>query len=232
MLHLVRKSLEELDKARLNDTKILVGLSGGKDSLATLDLCIKSFGLNNVYPFYMEFIPDLRITEEMLGYAIKRFNLKEIIKVPAEGFIGDYKSGLYGWEDLWKDDLPDISRKAVFLNLVHLTGIQNIAVGIKSADNLQIRRQWDKNKYFGGIVAPIWKWKAVDVVKYNILNKIEIPKQTKEGFRGIDLSDESLLYLHKFYPDDFKKIEYFFPFIGAKIFQIEHYGIKYKKHFV
>lgn len=128
--------------------------------------------------------------------------------------------------------MPEISRKAVFLNLVHNTGIQNIAVGIKSADNLQIRRQWDKNKYFGGIVAPLWKWKAVDVVKYNILNKIEIPRQTHEGFRGVDLSDESLIYLNKYYPDDFKKIEHYFPFIGAKIFQVEHYGLKYKKHFV
>lgn len=73
MLHLVRKSLEDLEKARLNDPKILVGLSGGKDSLATLDLCIKAFGKANVYPFCMEFIPNLRVIDEMLGYAIKRF---------------------------------------------------------------------------------------------------------------------------------------------------------------
>lgn len=228
----IQNAIKVLEKARLDYPKILVGLSGGKDSLATLDLCIKVFGKENVTCFNMFYLPDLACQEETLKYAIKRFGLTDILRIPAENFWLDYKSGIYGWEDMWKDDLPNVNRKLIFLKLVKDTGILNVAVGIKKSDNLRIRQQWEQNLYYGGMIAPLWEFTAVDVVSYNILNKIEISKQTKDGFRGVGMDDYDIYYIYKNYPDDFKKLEQFFPFIGAKVFQIEKYNFTFKKHFV
>ncbi|MBO7735918.1 MAG: phosphoadenosine phosphosulfate reductase family protein [Methanobrevibacter sp.] len=228
----IQKSIDILEKAKLEYPQILVGLSGGKDSLAVLDLCLKVFGRDNVVCFNMQYLPGLRAQKETLDYARKRFNLTNVIEIPAENFWLDFKSGIYGWEDMWKEDLPKVNRKLIFLKLVKETGIMNIAVGIKKSDNLRIRQQWEQNLYYGGMVAPLWDFTAVDVIQYNILNKIEISKQTKDGFRGVGLEDYDLYYIYKHYPEDFKEMEKFFPFIGAKIFQIERWNISFKKHFV
>lgn len=228
----IQKAISVLEKARLDFPKILVGLSGGKDSLATLDLCLKVFGKENVACFNMFYLPDLQCQEEMLSYAQKRFGINDIIRVPAENFWIDYKSGIYGWEDMWKQDLPKVNRKLILLKLVKDTGIMNVALGIKKSDNLRIRQQWEQNLFYGGMVAPLWDFNAVDVIEYNILNKIDISKQTKEGFRGVGLDDYDVYYIYKNYPEDFKKMEKFFPFIGAKVYQIEKYGMALKKHFI
>ena len=92
----IQKAISVLEKARLDFPKILVGLSGGKDSVATLDLCLKVFGKENVACFNMFYLPDLQCQEKMLSYAQKRFGINDIIRVPAENFWIDYKSGIYG----------------------------------------------------------------------------------------------------------------------------------------
>ena len=52
MLKLIEKSISTLQDARLRENKVLLGLSGGKDSLASLDLCLKVYDKKKHIPFF------------------------------------------------------------------------------------------------------------------------------------------------------------------------------------
>jgi len=225
----ISKSLTILEKSHSHiNNQILVGLSGGKDSLAVYDLCVRVFGAANVVPFHLTFLPNLRVINEMLATPIKKFGIKKILDYPDYTFFAYYKSGMYSWESADRASLPDLTRKMIYTYIAKTAKINKMALGIKKNDNIRMRQQVENNRMYGGTVLPIYDWTTSEVLTYLRLREIEIPKQYYEGFRGIDLNDESLLYLYKNFPDDFEKIELYFPFVRAVIKQYEHYQMKIK----
>ena len=227
----VSSSLKILEKCFTPlDTAILVGLSGGKDSLVVYDLCERVFGRGSVVPFNLFFLPDLKVTQDMLAYATQRFSIKKILSYPDSTFFAYYKDGIYSWESMDRRSLPNITRGKIYPYIAKTTKINKMALGIKKNDNIRMKQQVEHNRLFGGAVLPIYEWTTSEVLMYLRLREIEIPKQYFEGFRGVDLNDNSLLYLHKHYPDDFKMIENYFPFVGAVIKQYEYYNLTLKVH--
>ena len=227
----VTKSLKIIEKCFTPlDTAILVGLSGGKDSLVTYDLCERVFGRGSVVPFNLFFLPDMQVTTEMLSYAIKRFEIKKILSYPDSVFFAYYKEGNYSWESTDRLSLPTITRGKIYPYIAKTTKINKIALGIKKNDNIRMKQQVDHNRLFGGAILPVYDWSTSEILMYMRLREIEIPKQYFAGFRGVDLNDDSLLYLHKNYPKDFALMESYFPFIGAVIKQYEYYNLKVKIH--
>jgi len=67
----LQETLKRLETAAAAHKRVLVAYSGGKDSIATLDLCVKTFGIENVECFFMYFIPGLRCVEDELDKARK-----------------------------------------------------------------------------------------------------------------------------------------------------------------
>ena len=59
--------------SKITDT-VLVGFSGGKDSIVTLDLCVKYF--KNVIPFFLYIAPDLSFQERQLKWYENKYNLE------------------------------------------------------------------------------------------------------------------------------------------------------------
>jgi tRNA(Ile)-lysidine synthase TilS/MesJ len=133
------RAFQVLDSRREMEPRALVGFSGGKDSLVCLDMAVKVYGVKNVVPFIMEFMPGLRITDEMTGPALKRYGFKEIKKYPAEAFFGNYKQGFYGWEGRDKQNIPNVSRKSIMKMIAIENKISTIIMGIKSCDSMLIR---------------------------------------------------------------------------------------------
>lgn len=209
------------------DNRILVGLSGGKDSLVVYDLCQRVFG-SGVVPFHLTFLPDLRVIKEMLSIPIKKFGIKKILDYPDYTFFAYYKEGMYSWESQDRQSLPDLTRKMIYTYIAKTSKINKMALGIKKNDSIRMKQQIDHNRIFGGTILPIYDWTTSEVLTYLRLREIEIPKQYYEGFRGVDLNDESIMYLAKHYPDDLEKIESFFPFVRAVIKQYEFYNMKLK----
>ena len=65
-------------QAKATDS-VLVGFSGGKDSIVTLDLCFRYF--KTVKPFFMYICPDLEFQERTLRWYENRYQT-EIIPLP------------------------------------------------------------------------------------------------------------------------------------------------------
>lgn len=59
--------------AQVPAPRILVAVSGGKDSLATLDVCIRHFGRENVTGFLMELVPGLECEWRSIRAVERRF---------------------------------------------------------------------------------------------------------------------------------------------------------------
>ena len=80
------RAFQILEDRREMEPRALVGFSGGKDSLACLDMAVKVYGVKNVVPFIMEFMPGLRITDEMTKPALARYGFKELKNILQKHF--------------------------------------------------------------------------------------------------------------------------------------------------
>lgn len=215
----------DLCRGRAQVSRLLVGLSGGKDSLCLCEL-VKMAEATDVRYFNMEFLPGLRIQFDMLQYACRRFNIPydDIIRVPSEHFIKCMHYCLYTWHnEQAKKDFPDISRKKVYAHIAReYQG--TIVTGVKRSDGLMMMRKVDQNK--SNELMPLKDWTLQDVLMFLKLRNIALPELGKRGVRGVGIEDGSLLYIHDHYPDDWERILEYFPFVGAMVYKYKYFDIK------
>jgi tRNA(Ile)-lysidine synthase TilS/MesJ len=203
---------------------LLVGLSGGKDSLCLCEL-IKIAEITNVKYFFMYFLPELRIQDDLLAYPIRRFNIPEhdIIKTPSEHFMLCFRNGIYTWPSSKPKEIPVVSRTDVFRKLAkEHKGI--VVTGVKKSDGIIMSRMVDRNR--GAAVYPMKDWTLKDVFTFMKLRHIEIPALAKEGCRGVGIEDANLLFIYKHYYDDFLRIEEVFPFVRAVVKKYGYFNLK------
>lgn len=221
----VRKSVDIL-KGRSHISRLLIGLSGGKDSLCLCEL-VKMAEITNVRYFNMEFLPDLRIQRDLLEYACHRFNIpyEQIIKIPSEHFMKCMHFSAYTWySEQARKDFPNVSRTDVFKTIAR-EHKGTIVTGVKKADSLMMSRMINQNK--GICLYPLAEWDLKDVLMFMKLRKIDIPPLTKKGCRGIGISDDNdLFFIAENYPDDFERIEKVFPFVRAATLKYKYFGLK------
>lgn len=212
-------------KSRSQISNIMIGLSGGKDSLCLCEL-VKMAEIENVGYFNMEFLPNLRIQEDMLKYACERFNInnKDIERVPSEHFIKCMHFSAYTWYSKnASKQFPNTSRTDVF-KMVARKHKATIVTGVKKVDSMQMQRMIDRN--LGICMYPMVDWTLKDVLTFMQLRKIDIPSLTKKGCRGIGITPSEILFIYDNYYDDFLKIEAVFPFIRTIIYQYQYFDIK------
>lgn len=221
MAGVVQETLQILaDGARKSDA-ILVGYSGGKDSLAVLDLCVRSF--KRVECFYMYLIPGLRCIEEMLDYARQRWGVT-IHQFPHWVLQKFVTSGVFCNNHYSLDDLPEWKLKDVYNFACIETGIPLIATGAKRADSLWRKRSLSTSA-FDDVIYPIVGWNKFDVVSYLKARAIPLPNSSGRSATGVDLSTPSILWLHDNYPDDFARLCEVFPYAEAVIHRRTWYGV-------
>lgn len=199
---------------------ILVAFSGGKDSIVTLDMCVRSGLFKRIECFYMYLVRDLECVETHINYVVKKYGVK-LHKIPHYSLASAYNYGLYmphfnGAEQLNNIKLCDIE------NTIRLkTGIDWIAYGMRKSDSLERRGMLSNN---GGLdynvskVYPLRNWLAEDIRRYMKLIKIPLPDlKMGKKMSGVSLLPENVLALAEHWPKDFEKIKRVFPFIEALV---------------
>lgn len=228
-----RRQLAPLAAARLSlqtvhghTDKIIVGLSGGKDSLVTLDLCVREFGASNVHAFFMYFVKGLRCVETIIRWCERRYKI-EVDYFPHWTLGLAYKYAIYmphrtgtdQWRDMKQVDVENAARQK--------TGAEWLAMGHRMTDSIE---RVAMLKGIAGIdtvgrrVYPLWRWNEAAVVAYMRMKKLPRPPKLtilKRSMSGVSFEEDTLLFLRDHFPDDYAKILKVFPYADAKLARFE-----------
>lgn len=201
---------------------VIVGFSGGKDSIVTLDLCFKYF--KNVKPFFMYLVPELEFQERMLKWYENKYQT-EIIRIPHFECSNFLKYGSFTLAD-WDIDIVKINDTYEYLR--QQTGYHWIAAGERCADSI-VRNAMIKKSgsidYKRGRFYPLAYWKKNEVLQYIKQKKLYLsPEQRKLGFSFRSLAGSELAIIKEIYPKDYEKILKVYPFAGAGVERYVKYG--------
>lgn len=207
-------------QAKVTDS-VIVAFSGGKDSIVTLDLCMRYF--KHVYPFFMYLVPGLGFQEKTLRWYENRYDT-EIIRVPHFEDSNVLRYGSFRNPDF---SVPIISITDVYNYLRLKTGAYWIAAGERASDSI-VRNAMIKNSgsidVNRGRFYPIAYWRKREVLDYIKHKKLKLPTDSKKlGFSFCALSGRELTMVKKTYPEDYERIERFFPYCGAAVERWKRY---------
>lgn len=205
--------------AKITD-RVLVGLSGGKDSIATLDLCVRHF--RHVEAFFMYLVRDLSFQESMLRHYEKRYGIK-VHRVP-HFMLSDFLR--YGTFRVMDFDVPVVSVRETYDFLREKTGIWWIACGERIADSVVRRAMIKQSSSIDvkrGRFYPVAEWNKQDVLSYINQRRLYLGQESKRlGFSFRGLMPEDLLQIKHHFPHDYAKIQQWFPLVEASIKQYEY----------
>jgi len=207
-------SAREISQLAAQHDAVLVAFSGGKDSLAVMDLCRRAF--KRVAGFFMAFVPGLRCDDERLAIAVSWG--VEVRHYPHWGFLDCLRSGVYCNNGAAHDRIPKLAHFDIYRIASADFGIPLIVTGMKASDSASRRKNLVRRLTKETIRHPISQWRDFDVMAYLQLHAIPLPPSPK-GRRsaGVDLKGESLVWLYENYPDDFEKVCQWFPYAEAVI---------------
>ena len=219
------RTIQELESYASRVDHVLVSYSGGKDSRAIMDLCCKTFKRVSGYLLYLA--PGLRIDQEQIDYAKSRWGV-EVITRPGQGMAQGLKVGFYSDPSHEYDGIPVLSCNQVGVALMDELGIRLCVNGAKFSDYTN-RRQQIAGQTRDDIIYPLREWNKWAVIDYLTANHIPVPESHNGVSSGVSLKTSSLLWLAKHYPDDFKRLERVFPYIGVTLKRQEWFGVGPKK---
>lgn len=218
---------------------IIVALSGGKDSLATLDICARHF--RRVEAFFLYTVKNLHFQESLFTYLEQRYKIK-IWRIPHHDLTRLHGSQLLSWyrPSIEMERVP--SQRQVYDRVRDHFGIRWIATGEKKCDSILRRAcmtlhgQWDWSRmcYY-----PLMEWNQNKVWDYNRLRHLPEPAdyvrsaEVRAGSFGT-LTGNNLYYLRKHCPLDYERVLAVFPFAASMVKRYELYDlpteIRHRKH--
>lgn len=210
-------------------SRVIVGVSTGKDSLAVLDLCCKFFGPENVRPYFMFLVPDLRFQSDYLSYLERRYSL-QILRIPHWGLSDLFRANTFRFYNTRSTSLRRLRARDIDAYLRKQTGIDWIATGEKACDsverNAMIRRvsgiDTKRRRLF-----PLAFWQQATVYNHLKENSIALPPEYSLSTAAFDskrrnsmsfgnLWHKSIAWIKSRYPDDYQKIVRQFPLIEVQ----------------
>lgn len=211
--------LRAIETQSLICDRVLVSFSGGKDSVATLDLCMRFF--REVEGFFMYQVEGLSFQDSIIRYYEDRYGIP-IHKIPHFQLSEFLRYGSFRPFDL---NVPIISVKETYDYIRDETGFWWIAAGERINDSL-----WRRGMIKGsgtidlkrGRFFPVAEWSKQDVLAYIRQRKLRTsPESAKLGFSFRSLQGRDMALVKKFYPEDYQKIKTWFPLIDASILNYE-----------
>lgn len=204
-----------LETASKITDSVLVGFSGGKDSVVTLDLCMKYF--KNVVPYFMYLVKGLEFQEKTIRYYENKYDV-EMLRVPHFMLSDFLRYGSFRMPDL---DVPIIKTVDLYNYMRNETGIYWICAGERISDSI-VRRAMIKNSGTidskRGRIYPVAQWNKSNIMSYLKINKLPLSLENKTlGFSFRSLMGEDMIKIKECFPDDFEKIKRDFPLIEASI---------------
>ena len=208
--------------------RVLVGVSGGKDSAVVLDLCCQYF--RHVSGFFMRYVPGLGFQERIMRYYEQRYGI-EIIRMPHFELSDFYRYGTFRPPDF---SVPIIGALEAYNYAREKAGTWWIACGERISDSI-VRRAMikasgsiDKKR---GRFFPVAYWTKKDVMDYIRVKKLRLGEDSARlGFSFRSLAPRELIAVKEHYPADFERIKRFFPLAEVSIrhyeYNPEYYGGK------
>ncbi len=200
--------------SRVHDA-CLVAFSGGKDSVVTLDLCMRYF--KRVEVFFMYLTPALSFQEAMLRWAEARYGIT-IRRVPHFMLSEWLAMGALRKMDL---KVPMVSVRDIYHHMRIETGIWWIAAGERQADSVVRRAMMKRSGSIDadrGRIYPVAHFRKADVLSYIKRHKLKVAPEARflgHSFRS--LMPEEMYLVRKYYPADFAVIQRWFPFVEASV---------------
>lgn len=218
----LNETLKEMAELAKTHKIVLVGYSGGKDSLATLDLALRFF--DKVIPYHMYLVPHLEVDESRFRYCKQRFNM-EVIQVPHFYTVEAWKSETYCDPLAIYDLIPDLTQRHVYDWLKAETGATLILNGQKKADGLFRRRLIAKTKDTqNDVYRPLKNWLRWEVLSYLKGRDIEVPASSQAENSAVSLAIKEVLWLYDNHRQDYERVKSFFPYIEAIVVRRELFG--------
>ena len=202
--------------------RVLVGISGGKDSVVTLDLCRRFFP--KVTGFFMYLVKNLEFQEIALRHYERRYGI-EIKRIPHFMLSEWLRYGTLRPPDF---DVPIISTKETYDYVRSLSGTWWIACGERISDSI-VRRAMIKHSGtiddLRGRIYPVAYWRKQEILYYVKKNRLRLSGENSAlGFSFRSLMPKDLQAIKERFPQDYEKIREWFPLIEASRLQNEYYG--------
>lgn len=201
---------------------VLVGFSGGKESVVVLDLCFRYF--KKVQPFFMYICPNLSFQERTIAWYEKRYQT-EIIRIPHMDVSEFFHYGSFRPPD---ESFPIISINDIYHWLRLQTDIWWIAAGERINDSIVRRAMMKKSGSIDvqrGRLYPVAMWKKKEVIDYIKFHNLYLGADSRKlGFSFKSLWGKELSMLKEHFPDDYYKVIRQYPFAEAGVRRFEQYG--------
>ena len=210
--------------ADLTDS-VLVGVSGGKDSTVTLDLCARHF--KTVAGYFMYLVPGLYFQERWLQATERRYRIA-IHRRPHWMLSQLYRHGAYRPKSFATDKVTPIRATDAENALREQTGLDWIVTGERMAESLQRRGMISACKGLDQKrrrCYPIAHW-PVEAVRHYLRsrNLTPSPDSAMLGRSFGDLNAETLAAVQQHWPDDFRTIKEHFPHVEAVLARQRFFG--------
>lgn len=239
-MSVVQAAFDRLQRYATVHEAALVAFSGGKDSLAVLDMATRVF--RRVACFYMYFIPDLACEEENLKIATERYKVP-LRQYPRPSIIRNLKLGVFCDNTDAMINLPDITDADVYDQARQEFGIPLVLTGEKLSDamgrGLHYKEKERKAREAGelpedkqpvkrkdrDVMHPLAKWNKWHVLAYLKSREIPVPEGDGRNSASIDLTPQCVLWLHDKHPADYERMRRVFPYIPAIVERRRLYNI-------
>ena len=211
--------------------RVILFYSGGKDSLALLDLMAPHF--QEVVCVFMYFVKGLQHCDFFLEYAQRAYPNVSVLQLPHFVLSIAKKTGRYCKREPKTKilSISDIDAQAR-----EITGIEWSFYGMKQADGLN-RRLMLRGYEMQGIstksqkVYPLSLWLKNDVLRYCEQKRLPKPIQySDKPTNGVGFNVECMLYMREHYPQDLQKFFSEFPLSEQILFEYDYKASKVSGH--
>ena len=223
-----QNTIRDLTEIARRSPRVCVAYSGGKDSLAVIDLCSKLF--SEVVAFQWFCVSGLEVCEAPLRMAKVKWGV-DVMRIPHWDMVNAMKSGVWCDATPAFDGIPDLDLKRGYAFALASCEAQICATGMKEADGMQ-RRQFfanirdSKDPVWRKLIHPCREWTKRQVEDYLKSNGIELPRiigGTISG--GVGLTHRSICWMHDNAKEDYAKFLKWYPYAEAAIKRREWFGV-------
>lgn len=208
-------------QSKITDS-VIVAFSGGKESVATLDLCCRYF--DNVAAFFLYICPHLSFQEQQLEWYERRYGV-EIMRLPHPMVSEFMRYGTYR--------PPDAGVRITGINDVYdfvrwHTGMWWIAAGERIDDSI-VRRAMIKHSGTideqRGRIYPVATWSKRETLAYCKAHKLRQGRDSRLlGFSFRSLEGDQLAAVKRAFPEDYERIRRMYPLCEGAVRRFEAYG--------
>jgi len=198
--------------------RIAVGISGGKDSAAALDMVCRY--RDDVIAFFMYLVPELSFQKAYIEYVRKRYGV-DVLVLPSWELGHMLRRASFRFHTRQTRDVPVLSVRDTELFVKHETGAQWIAYGHRTKESI-VRLAYLKTLLPHGVddehglIYPILSWSKHRVLSYIKLRRIKLSPETRYIGRSFSsLRKDQVEVIRDEFPEDYEKIRRFFPLVEA-----------------